>query len=522
MKRTIGIDLGTTNSCVATIDEAGTPRIVLNRQGLSTTPSVASFTSDGEGEPLVGVPAKRNAVTNPAHTVHGAKRFIGRRYDDPEVQQLAATLPYALCAAPNGDAWVEAGGTPRSPQEIAALVLAELKAGAEHQLGGTVEEAIITVPAYFDNQMRRATFDAAAIAGLKVCRLLNEPTAAALGYGAHRGANRRFAVCDLGGGTFDVSIVHVEDGVFEVIATHGDAFLGGEDFDAAIIDNLVRETHRNHGVDLYEDAQALQRMREQAEHVKHQLSGASEAEINLPFVSRLASGSPLHLRRTIRRTEIEAWSEPVLRRLDEPCLECVGRCGLTVADIDAIILVGGMTRMPAVQRRIERIFGKPPLKVVNPDEIVAVGAATQCALLDGTLEGVVLLDVTSRSIGIDTGGGRYQPVIARNSTIPTREHKVVATTVDDQPEVVVDVYEGESEHISNNRHLGRFACRHIPRRPAGEVLVMFDFTVDVDGILRVSARELGTEQHSPLFLTATAGLTRGEVAGLSKLIAGPR
>jgi molecular chaperone DnaK len=515
-KRTIGIDLGTTNSCVATIDEDGRPRILTNRQGDTTTPSMCAFVDTANGHPLVGAPAKRQAVTSPKEVVFAAKRLIGKRYDDHEVQELAASLPYDVVSAANGDAWVRVHGMQLSPQEISALVLSEVRALAEQHFGGEVDEAIITVPAYFDNQQRQATKDAAEIAGLKVRRLLNEPTAAALGYGAHRGANRRFAVCDLGGGTFDVSIVNVEDGVFEVISTHGDAFLGGDDFDRAIIENLAHEIHREHGIELAVDAQALQRLREAAEQVKHALSSASETEIALPFLAKLPSGASLDYKRRIERAELEFWTEPILQRLEPPCYECVARCGLAARDIDAVILVGGMTRMPAVQRRIEGIFGKPPLKVVNPDEIVSVGAATQCAILDGTIDDVVLLDVTSRALGIDVGGGKYQVVIPRNATIPTREHKIVATTENGQREITVDVYEGESGHIRDNRHLGRFVIAGLDPAPAGDVLVVVDFTVNVDGLLRVNASELGTDKIPELRMTATAGLTRHDVRRLAE------
>jgi molecular chaperone DnaK len=517
MKRTIGIDLGTTNSVVSTIDADGKPRILKNKQGDTVTPSMISLA--GAGAALVGAPAKRQAVTSPESTVFAVKRLIGRRFDDPEVQSLAVTLPYGVVPAPNGDAWVRIGGYHLSPPEVSAMVLAELRRIAEAHFGGEVGEAIITVPAYFDNQQRQATKDAAEIAGLKVRRLLNEPTAAALGYGAHRGANRRFAICDLGGGTFDVSIVNVEDGVFEVISTHGDAFLGGEDFDRKIIEHLVDEIRRDHDVDLFEDAQALQRLREAAEAAKHQLSATSDTEIDLRHLAELPSGRSVDFRRLITRAELEAWTQPILARLDPPCAECVARCGLSPRDIDAVILVGGMTRMPAVQRRIEAFFGVPPLKVVNPDEIVSVGAATQCAILDGTIDDVVLLDVTSRALGLDTGG-RYQQVIPRNATIPTREHKIVATTEDDQRELVIDVYEGESRNVADNRHLGRFVCSGLPPAPAGDVLVVVDFTVDVDGILRISATELGSGKQPDLRMTAAAGLTRGEVQRLTTQLAG--
>jgi molecular chaperone DnaK len=520
--RTIGIDLGTTNSCVATIDADGRPRILKNRLGDATTPSTVSFVDGADGRPLVGMPALRHAVTNPEHTIFGAKRLIGRRFDDPEVQALAATLPYRVVPAPNGDSWVGVRGMTLSPPEVSALILAELRIIAEEQLGGAVDEAIITVPAYFDNQQRQATKDAAEIAGLRVRRLLNEPTAAALGYGAHRGANRRFAVCDLGGGTFDVSIVNVENGVFEVISTHGDAFLGGDDIDRTVIENLVAEIYLEHDIDVAADAQALQRLKEQAQAVKHQLSASNEARVDLRYLAELRSGAALDYARTITRIELEAWSEPILARLEPPVRECLARCGLSAHQIDAVILVGGMTRMPAVQARIGEIFGRPPLKVVNPDEIVSIGAATQCAILDGTIDDVVLLDVTSRALGLDVGGGRYQQVIPRNATIPTREHKIVATVVDGQTELAIDVYEGESPILGQDRLLGRFVCSGLPAAPAGNVLVLVELTVDVDGILRVAASQLGSDARPELRLTASAGLSRREVRLLAESLARQR
>ncbi len=519
-RRTIGIDLGTTNSCVATIDRDGMPRIIANQQGDRTTPSMVSVQTGSDGvKPLVGISAKRRAVTNPQDTVFAVKRLMGRRFDDPEVQQLARTLPYPVVAAPNGDAWVSIAGEPLAPQQVSALVLRELRMVAEAYFGGPVGEAIITVPAYFDNQQRQATKDAAEIAGLKVKRLLNEPTAAAMGYGAHRGANRRFAVCDLGGGTFDVSIVNVEDGVFEVVSTHGDAFLGGDDFDRVMMEQLLGEMLEQHGVDVAADPQALQRLKSEVQDLKHTLSAAHEATITLPFLATKPGGGRLDYQRKIRRDELEAWTAPILDRMVPPCREAVARCGLTPAEIDAVILVGGMTRMPAVQRQIAAIFGTMPLKVVNPDEIVSVGAATQCALLDGSIEGVVLLDVTSRALGLHVDGGKYQQVIPRNATIPTREHKIIATVADGERELAFDVYEGESPDPRDNRHLGRYVCVDLPDAPAGEVLILVDFTIDVDGLLSVAATELGSGERVALRLIATAGLTRADVVTLSRSMA---
>ncbi len=519
---TIGIDLGTTNSCVATVDRDGAPRIITNQQGDTTTPSMVSFERDEHGEiqPIVGTPAKRRAVTNPVDTVYGVKRLMGRRYDEKEIQRLAKTLPYDIAPATNGDAWVSVHGVSVSPQAASALVLNEIRIVAESFFKEPVKHCIITVPAYFDNSQRKATVDAAQIAGLNVRRLLNEPTAAALGYGAHRGANRRFAVCDLGGGTFDVSIVNVEDGVFEVISTHGDAFLGGDDWDRAIIEALVDEVQREHKVDLREDAQALQRLKEEAQQAKHSLSEIRETRLRLPYLARTGDGA-LNYDRVLSRGELEQWTAPIVNRLVPPCREAVARCGLHPHDVDAVILVGGMTRMPAVQSKLASVFGRKPLKVVNPDEIVSVGAAVQCAILDGRIEGVILLDVTSRALGVAVDG-RYQQVIPRNATIPTREHKIIATTKDGQTELEFDVYEGESAELHENRHLGRFVCANLPPAGAGEVLILVEMTVDVDGILRVSTTELASGDRPELRLVATAGLTRADVRSLTQTLAGAR
>lgn len=517
MKRSIGIDLGTTNSCVATIGSDGKPTIIANKLGESTTPSAVSWRSipggDGEG-PLVGARALRRAITNPAETLYGVKRLIGRRYDDPSVQALAETLPYQVVSAPNGDAWVEVLGAQLSPPEISSIVLRELHDIAEAHFGDEIHEAIITVPAHFDNAERQATVDAAEIAGLKVRRLLNEPTAAALGYGAHRGKDQRLAICDLGGGTFDVSIVNVEDGVVEVIASQGDLFLGGDDVDRAIMQELLKELRSEHNLDLGDKPEALQRLKGEVVKAKHTLSEARSASIELLHLGQLGSGSHLDYRRTIERAELNKWIVPVLNRLDAPCREAVARCGLAPKDVDAIVLVGGMTRMPAIQNRIASIFGRPALKVVNPDEIVSIGAATQCAILDGLIEDVVLLDVTSQALGLLSQDGQYQQVIPCNATIPTREHRIVATHEDNQREIYFEVYEGGSAIAAENRQLGRFVCGDLPEAPAGEVMLLVEFTVDVDGILHVATSELGSGEPRELRLRATAGLTRSEVRNL--------
>jgi molecular chaperone DnaK len=515
--RTVGIDLGTSNSCIATIGVGG-PTIIANPHGERTTPSVVSLQEKAAAvEVLVGTPAVRAQVSNPEHTVFGAKRLIGRRFDDAQVQELAASLPFALVPAPNGDAWVKLRGLSLSPPEISALVLRELREVADHYFGAPVGEAIITVPAHFDNEQRRATRQAAEIAGLDVTRLLNEPTAAALGYGAHRGGDRRIAVCDLGGGTFDVSIVDVEGGVIEVISTTGDLFLGGEDIDRVVVEQLVHEL-ATVGIGVGDDPQALARLKQAAQDAKHQLSQVKETALELRYLATRADGAPFDLKRTLTRAELEAWCRPVLGRLERPCREAMAACSMSAREIDAIVLVGGATRMPLVQDELTRIFGRPPLKVVNPDEIVSIGAATQCAILDGAIEDVVLLDVTSRPIGMLVEGGKYQQVVRKNATVPTREHKIVATTRDGQRTLEIDVFEGEGAAPQDNRHLGRFSIGGLPDGPGGEIMVVVEFTVDVDGILRVSASEMGSAWRPEVRLKATAGLSRREVDHLRRAL----
>ena len=510
MKRSIGIDLGTTNSCVATIDAKGKAQIISNKLGESTTPSMVSFedASSSDKPPLIGAAAMRRAVTNPRETLYGVKRLIGRPYDDPEVQELALTLPYSVVSAANGDAWVEVCGERRSPQEISGMILREMHDTAAEHFEDEVEEAIITVPAHFDNAQRKATADAAAIAGLKVRRLLNEPTAAALGYGAHRGSDKRLAVCDLGGGTFDVSIVNVEDGVIEVISSQGDLLLGGDDVDRIIINKLLEEIRKEHGVDLADNAEALQRLKGDVVKAKHALSETRSAKLELRYLADLPSGKSLDYQRKIERAELNDWISPFLGRIEGPCREAAAMCGLAPTDVDTIVLVGGMTRMPSIQNQLASVFGRPPLKVVNPDEIVSIGAATQCAILDGLIEDVVLLDVTSRALGLLSEDGKYQQVIPQNATIPTREHRIVATTQKNQSELYFEVFEGESPNPGHNRQLGRFLCKDLPKAPAGEVMLLIEFTIDVDGILGVSASELGSGERPELRMLATAGLSR--------------
>jgi molecular chaperone DnaK len=515
---TIGIDLGTTSSRVA-IFEGGAPRIIGDEVATCTASAVSLADRGGELELRVGAAALRAQLEAPARTAFGVKRLIGRRFDDPEVQSLAASLPFAVAAAPNGDAWVKLGGVAMSPPELSAVVLRELRRLAAERLGGQAVGAVITVPAQFDHEMRRATRHAAEIAGLEVRRLLNEPTAAALGYGAHLGSARRVAVCDLGGGTFDVSIVDVDGGVLEVMATTGDPLLGGEDLDQLVLGKLVGELSRA-GVELADDPPALARLKQAGQEAKHRLSTAGEARLSLPALAPGVGGEPVDFARTVTRAELEAWCRPLIDRLARPCREAVAACGLSPREVDAVLLVGGATRMPLVQQAIGEIFGRPPLEVAAPDEVVAIGAAIQGAILDGGIEDTSLLDVTARAIGMHVvgGNGKYQQVVRKDASIPTREHKIVTTTRDGQREIAIDVFEGDAPTMQDNRHLGRFVIGKLPDAPAGQVMVVLDFTVDVDGILRVSAAEMGSVERPEVRLTATAGLSRADVARLRRAL----
>ena len=508
----IGIDLGTTNSCVAVL-ENGQPVVIHNRDGARTTPSMVAFT-DGK-DVLVGAAAKRQAVMNAKRTVFGAKRLIGRRFDDPEVQKLLHTMPYAIVRAPNGDAWISVGDKPLSPQEISAYVLEKMREIAEDYLGQKVSEAIVTVPAYFDDAQRQATKDAGKIAGLDVRRILNEPTAAALAYGVHKtGATQKVAVADLGGGTFDVSLLKVEDGVFEVLATAGDTALGGDDFDRRLVEAFAGSIKNESGVDVLSDAMARQRLKEAAEKAKHELSETLVAAVNIPFIAQKAN-EPVHFQKEVRRVELETLTSDLLARLDEPCQRALKDARIGPAELDQVILVGGMTRMPAVQERIERIFGKKASKGVNPDEIVAVGAATQSAVLSGALREVVLLDVTPHALGIRSEGDRMSVIIPRNCTLPTREHKIFATTEDKQTFVTIEVFQGDDADIKKNRLLGEFTLGGLPSGKAGDVHVEVSFTVDVDGILQVGAKEMATGKAASIKVAAFSGLSGSEVAKLA-------
>ncbi len=514
MGRIIGIDLGTTNSCVAAL-EASEPVVIHNQEGGRTTPSMVSW--NAEGDVVVGAASKRQMVTNPTRTVYGVKRLIGRKMAEPEVQHMMQALPYQVASAKNGDAWVAIDGVARSPQEISAHIVAKMKRVAEEYLGETITEAVITVPAYFDDVQRQATKDAGAIAGLHVRAILNEPTAAALAYGLHHSQDQRVAVFDLGGGTFDISILAIENGVFEVLATSGDTMLGGDDFDRAVIDLLCDEFKNQHGLDLRADAVALQRLKEAAERAKIELSSAMTTDVNMPFIAVGPSG-PLHLLRELSRGELERACRMLLDRLEDPCLKAMDLAHVTPADIDQVLLVGGMTRMPAAQERVVQIFGRQPSRGVNPDEIVAMGAAVHSGIMGGELQEVVLLDVTPHNLGIRVAGDRMSVVIPANTSIPTRERKVFATTEDRQTFVAIEVYQGQHNSTAQNRRLGRFVLGDLRAAPKGQTRVEVSFTLDADGILQVAATELGTGKASTVTIEAASGLAPDELARLSSKV----
>ncbi len=514
MARIIGIDLGTTNSCVAVL-EGREATVIHNQEGGRTTPSMVSWNADGDV--VVGAASKRQMITNPTRTVFGAKRLLGRKVGDPEVQRILRVLAYQVVGARNGDAWVAIDGQPRSPQEISAHVLAKMKRVAEDYLGETVTEAVITVPAYFDDVQRQATKDAGAIAGLTVRAILNEPTAAALAYGVHHEQDQRVAVFDLGGGTFDISILAIENGVFEVLATSGDTALGGDDFDRAIIELLADEFITSNQVDLRGDAVALQRLKEAAEQAKVELSSTMTTDINLPFIAVGPSG-PMHLTRALSRTELERACKELLARLAPPCVKALALARCTAADIDQVLLVGGMSRMPAVQDHVIRIFGKPAHKGVNPDESVAMGAAVHSGIIGGELQEVVLLDVTPHDLGLKVAGDRMSIIIAANTSIPTRERKAFATTEDNQTFVAIEVYQGADAQASKNRRLGRFVLGDLAARPRGQTRVEVAFSLDADGILHVDATEVATGKATSVTIEAASGLTGDEVQRISQRV----
>lgn len=513
MGKIIGIDLGTTNSCVSVL-EGGEPKVIVNAEGANTTPSIAAFLPNGEK--VVGQPAKRQAVTNPEKTVFEAKRLIGRKFSSKEVQEFAKAAPFKIAEAKNGDAWIKVSDKEYSPQEISALVLQKMKKTAEDYLGQPVTEAVVTVPAYFNDAQRQATKDAGRIAGLDVKRIINEPTAAALAYGLDKKTqNMTVAVFDLGGGTFDISILELGDGVFEVKATNGDTFLGGGNFDQRIMDWMADEFKKENGIDLRKDKMALQRLKEAAEKAKHELSSTLETDINLPYVTADASG-PKHLNLKLTRAKLESLVSDLIDRMVAPCETCIKDSGLAKNKIDEVILVGGMTRMPRVQAKVKEIFGKEPSKGVNPDEVVAVGAAIQGGVLQGDVKDVLLLDVTPLSLGIETLGGVFTKLIEKNTTIPSKKSQVFSTAADNQSAVTIHVLQGEREFAEHNKSLGRFDLVGIPPAPRGMPQVEVTFDIDANGLVNVAAKDLGTGKEQSIKITPSSGLTEEEIKRMQR------